>query len=235
MTVIQQQLAALADAQYRDFHAALMPTVDKARILGVRTPALRQYAKTLQRQDPALAADFLRQLPHTYYEENNLHMALLALREKQMDSLLAALEDFLPYIDNWATCDSYVPALFSRYPAEAQAAAARWLQSGRVYTVRFGLVTLLHFVRTSFAPRHLAQAAVTVTDGPCKNEYYVQMAAAWYFSMALVHQWEETLPWLRAERLPLWVHNKAIQKARESRQLPPDKKLLLQSLRRRAK
>lgn len=233
LTEIQAQLAALADPAYKAFHAKLMPTVPPQRILGVRTPALRQYAKQLQRRDPAAATAFLRQLPHDYYEENNLHMALLALREKQLPPLLAEVETFLPYIDNWATCDCYVPKLFARFPAEAGQAAARWLQSDQVYTVRFGMVTLLGFVRTAFLPQHLQQVAAAVTQGPCRDEYYVQMAAAWYFSMALAHQWPAALPWIEGARLPVWVHNKAIQKARESRQLTPQQKQQLQSYKRK--
>ncbi len=234
MTDIQADLAALADPAYRDFHAKLMPTVPKQRILGVRTPALRGYALSLLRQRPEEAAAFLKQAPHAFYEEDNLHMALLGLREKRIEPLIAALDAFLPYVDNWATCDCYVPKLFARYPAQAQAAAARWLKSDAVYTVRFGAVTLLGFVRTAFDPAHLAQVGAAVSEGPCQNEYYVCMAAAWYFSMALAHQWAQTLPWLEEGRLPAWVHNKAIQKARESYQLSPKQKQLLQALRRPA-
>ena len=233
MTAIQQQLAALADEKYRQFQAGLLPTVDKAKILGVRTPVLRRYAKTLLRQPQQVQA-FLAALPHEYYEENNLHMELLALQKLPFDRLLPMVEAFLPCIDNWATCDGRAGVLFAQYPAEAQAAAARWLQSDRPYTVRFGMVTLLSFVRTAFAPEHLARVAAPVVDGPCREEYYVRMAAAWYFSMALVHQWEAALPWVEQARLPVWVHNKAIQKACESYQLTPQQKELLRSFRQKS-
>ena len=227
MNTIRQELAALADETYRNFQAALLPTVDKTLIMGVRTPVLRRYAKQLQAQRPQEAQMFLAQLPHTYYEENNLHMELLALQKTDIRTKLAQVEAFLPYIDNWATCDGRAGVLFAKYPAEAQTAAFRWLQSERPYTVRFGMVTLLGFVRTAFEESHLAAVAAAVTSGVCGEEYYVRMAAAWYVSMALVHQWENTLPWIAQHKLPVWVHNKAIQKACESYQLPQEKKEIL--------
>ncbi len=228
MTDIRQQLTALADPAYKQFHTRLIPTVDPDTVLGVRTPALRAYAKQLQRTDPATAAAFLQQVPHRYYEENNLHLMLLALREKQIDALLAAIEDFLPWVDNWATCDTGVPKLFAKHPDRVRAAAACWLQSDHVYTVRFGIVTLLGFLRAGFDARHLQQVA----DANGTGEYYIDMAVAWYFSMALVHQWDAALPWLTGQRLTRWVHNKAIQKARESHQLSAGQKEYLKALRR---
>ncbi len=232
MDDIRQELAALADPAYRDFQAALIPTVDKALVLGVRTPVLRRYAKELLKQQPQKAEAFLARLPHTCYEENNLHMELLALQKTDIGTRLARVEKFLPYVDNWATCDGRAAVLFAKHPVEAQDAAARWLQSDLPYTVRFGMVTLLSFVRTAFREEHPAQVAAPVLTGPCKEEYYVRIAAAWYFSMALVHHWEETLPWLTENRLPVWVHNKAIQKACESCQLPQERKQLLRQYRR---
>ena len=234
MTAIQQALCALADPVYREFQSGLLPTVEKDRILGVRTPVLRRYAKTLWKERPEEAGAFLRQLPHVYYEENNLHMELLCLQKAKIGPLLEQIEAFLPCIDNWATCDGRAGELLAKHPAEAQAAAARWLQSDRTYTVRFGLVTLLSFVKTAFAPEHLQLAAQPVLTGPCREEYYVRMAAAWYFSMALVHQWDAALPWIAEERLPAWVHNKAVQKACESYQLTQEKKQLLRQYKRPA-
>jgi 3-methyladenine DNA glycosylase AlkD len=231
MTAIRQALGALADPAYRAFQSGLLPTVAKERILGVRTPVLRRYAKTLWREQPEEAKAFLRQLPHVYYEENNLHMELLCLQKLEIRALLEQVEAFLPCVDNWATCDGRAGTLFAKYPAEAQAAAVRWLQSDRVYTVRFGMVTLLSFVRTAFDVDHLHQVALPVLTGPCREEYYVRMAAAWYFSMALVHQWDTALPWITENRLPAWVHNKAIQKACESYQLTKEKKAFLRQYR----
>lgn len=232
MTRIQRELAALADEKYRDFQSALLPTVDKMTVLGVRTPALRRYAKQLICTRPAEVQQFLEQLPHAYYEENNLHMELLALQKTDIGTRLAQVEAFLPYIDNWATCDGRAAVLLAGYPQQAQAAAARWLQSDRCYTVRFGIVTMLCFVHTAFEEEHLSWVAQTVLTGPCKEEYYVRMAAAWYFSMALVHQWDAVLPWIVQRQLPVWVHGKTVQKACESYQLTQEQKTFLRTCRR---
>jgi 3-methyladenine DNA glycosylase AlkD len=167
-----------------------------------------------------------------YYEENNLHMELLCLQKVDFSLLLQQLEDFLPYIDNWATCDGRAATLVAKNPAQAQAAAVHWLQSDREYTVRFGLVTLLSFVKTAFVPEHLMLAAWTVLAGPCQTAYYVRMAAAWYFSMALVHQWGAALPWIVENRLPVGGHNKTVQKACESYQLTQAQKQLLRGCKR---
>ncbi len=228
MTPIQQQLAALADPAYKRFHTRLIPNVDPDAVLGVRTPALRAYAKQLYRASPAAAADFLAQTPHRYYEENNLHLMLLPLCIRDITALIDAVDAFLPQVDNWATCDGGVPKLFYRHPTQAQAAAARWLQSDHIYTARYGIVTLLGFVRSGFDASHLALVAGAKGGG----EYYLDMAVAWYFSMALAHHWQQTLPWLTEHRLSPWVHNKAIQKARESCQLAPEQKDFLKNLRR---
>lgn len=231
MSTIRQELETLADPVYQSFQSGLLPTVPPERILGVRTPVLRRYAKQLYKQRPEEAAAFLRQLPHGCYEENNLHMELLCLQKEEIAARLEHIEAFLPYIDNWSTCDGRAGVLLADFPAEAQAAAARWLQSDRPYTVRFGMVTLLSFVRTAFDVSHLQQVAQPVLTGPCREEYYVRMAAAWYFSMALAHRWDAALPWITEKRLPVWVHNKAIQKACESYQLTPQQKEFLRQYR----
>ncbi len=231
MSSIRQELEALADPAYKSFQSGLLPTVPSESILGVRTPVLRRYAGLLHKQRPEEAAAFLQQLPHGCYEENNLHMELLCLQKVGAAGRLEQIEAFLPYIDNWATCDGRAGVLLAGFPDEAQDAAARWLQSDRPYTVRFGMVTLLSFVRVAFHAEHLQLVAQPVLTGPCREEYYVRMAAAWYFSMALAHQWDAALPWIAEKRLPVWVHNKAIQKACESYQLTPQQKELLRQYR----
>ncbi len=228
MTPVQQQLVALADPAYQQFQSKLLPTVDPAAVLGVRTPALRAYAKQLYRTDPTAAMEFLTQVPHRYYEENNLHLMLLPLSIREITALIAAVDAFLPQVDNWATCDGGVPKQFYRHPAEAQAAAARWLQSDHIYTARYGIVTLLGLMRSEFDASHLALVAAARGGG----EYYLDMAVAWYFSMALVYHWRQTLPWLTEQRLSTWVHNKAIQKARESCRITAEQKDFLKNLRR---
>lgn len=222
---IRQALFAMQDPKYRDFHARLIPTVETNRIIGVRTPELRKFAKTLSKEPGALA--YLDILPHRYYEENNLHAFLIeAIRD--FDTAMAYTEKFLPYIDNWATCDMFSPKVFRKHPEEVYDRVRTWLVSGHTYTVRYGIVTLLgQFLGEQFRPEMLELAAKV-----CCEAYYINMAVAWYFSMALVKQQEATLPFLREGMLPTWVHNKAIQKAVESYQLSPEEKAYLRTLRR---
>ena len=225
---ILADLFEMQDIDYRDFQCRLMPTVPREHVIGVRTPLLRAYARSFDREK---AEAFMAELPHRYYEENNLH-AFLIERLGEWQTTVDALDRFLPYVDNWATCDGRAATLVAKHPAQAQDAAVRWLQSDREYTVRFGLVTLLSFVKTDFVPEHLMLAARPVLAGPCQTAYYVRMAAAWYFSMALVHQWDAALPWIVENRLPVWVHNKTVQKACESYQLTQAQKQLLRGCKR---
>ncbi|MGI6695658.1 MAG: DNA alkylation repair protein [Christensenellales bacterium] len=225
-TAIQERLFALQDLAYRDFQAKLMPTVDKARVIGVRTPALRQYARELAGTPEAAA--FLAKLPHDYYEENNLHGFLIE-RIKGYEETVAALDAFLPHVDNWATCDLMRPRAFKKRPAALYPAQIdSWLASPHPYTVRFGLGMLLWlYLDEGFEPEMLARAA-----GIRSDEYYVNMMVAWYFATALAKQPEAALPYLKNHRLPRWTHNKAIQKAVESRRISAERKTYLKALRR---
>lgn len=225
---ITDRLFALRDEDYRAFHSKLVPTVDPERIIGVRTPDLRRLARELAR-DAETADRFLAVLPHRYFEENSLHGALLSLRMKEIGRLLTEIDRFLPYVDNWATCDMLSPKLFARHPGEVEAKVAEWLGSGRTYTVRFGVVTLLQFFLDGhFRPGHFEWLCALPAD-----EYYVNMAVAWYFSFALVKQWDAALPVIESNRLERWIHNKAIQKAVESLRIPPERKEYLRRLKRR--
>lgn len=222
---IRQALFAMQDPKYRDFHARLIPTVETDRIIGVRTPELRRFAKTLAKEPGALA--YLDILPHHYYEENNLH-AFLIETIRDFDTAMAYTEKFLPYIDNWATCDMFSPKVFRKHPEEVYDRVRVWLNSEHTYTVRYGVVTLMgQFLGEQFRPEMLDLAAKA-----CCGEYYINMAVAWYFSMALVKRQEAALAFLREGRLPAWVHNKAIQKAVESYQLSLEEKAYLRILRR---
>lgn len=226
MTAILSRLLALRDEGYRDFNASLLPTVERSRILGVRVPALRALAREL-RGTPE-AADFLRTLPHEYYEENALHAYLVA-EEKDFSRALAETERFLPYIDNWAVCDGFSPRVFARHRAELLPHIERWLASDHAYTVRFGVKLLMeHFLDADFSPAYPAWVAAVRSE-----EYYVNMMLAWYFATALAKQYEPTLPYLTEQRLPRWVHNKTIQKAVESRRIAPAQKDFLRTLRRK--
>lgn len=223
MTEIQQRLFALQDAGYRDFHAALMPTVDKALVIGVRMPALRALAKELKGTE--LAADFMAALPHKYYEENNLHAALIG-HIRDFQPCLTALERFLPYVDNWATCDMMNPRALAKDKAALLERIRLWLQSSHTYTVRFGMEMLMnHFLEEDFREEYPALVASVQSE-----EYYVRMMQAWYFATALAKQYEAAVTYLEQRRLGAWVHNKTIQKARESFRVSQEQKEYLKSL-----
>ena len=224
MEKITKELWALRDESYFQFHKKLIPNVPEERIIGVRTPALRKYAKEVAKRPEAY--DFLQELPHEYYEENNLHGALLGLLYKDAESYLTELEKFLPYVDNWATCDMMGPKVFKKNRPLVYEHVKRWIASGDTYTVRFGVVTLLgYFLEDAFVPEML-----TLVAGIRSDEYYIKMAVAWYFSMALVKQYDATIPYLQNHVLPAWEHNKSIQKAIESYQIDKEMKQYLRSL-----
>lgn len=223
MTEIQQRLFALQDAGYRDFHAALMPTVDKALVIGVRSPALRALAKELKGTEQA--ADFMAALPHQYYEENNLHAALIG-HIRDFDACMAAVECFLPCVDNWATCDMMNPKALTKDKAALLGRIRLWLQSSHTYTVRFGMEMLMnHFLEEDFREEYLALVASVRSE-----EYYVRMMQAWYFATALAKQYEAAVTYLEQRKLETWVHNKTIQKARESYRISDEQKEYLKSL-----
>ena len=227
MTTIQDRLYVLRDEKNAAFAAKLIPTVPPERILGARTPALRQLAKELKGSGEAAA--FLAALPHFYLEENHLHGFLIE-QIRDYEACMAQLERFLPYIDNWATCDSLSPKTFRKHRPELLERIRDWLGSDRPYTVRFGLKMLMdHFLDGDFDPAYLDWAA-----GLRWDHYYVNMMRAWCFATALAKQYEAALPFLEQGRLDLWTHNKAIQKAIESYRIPPERKEFLKTLRRRS-
>lgn len=229
---ITRGLQELQDEEYRAFHAKLMPEIEYERIIGVRTPQLRAYAKQIA-GEPCVEA-FLQELPHYYYEENNLHGALLNLRykkEAELGELLEQLERFLPYVDNWATCDMLSPKLFKKNLPLVYERIKEWVKSEDTYTIRFGIVTLLgYFLDDAFVPEMLELAA-----GVESEEYYVKMAVAWYFSIALVKQYTVTVPYFEQSRLEPWTHNKALQKAIESRRIDEEVKDYLRTLKVKSK
>lgn len=222
---IRDRLFALQDPEYRLFQSKLMPTVDPARVIGVRIPDLRKLSRELTGTEQAAA--FVRQLPHDYYEENNLHGFLIAsLRD--YGETVAALESFLPHVDNWATCDLLHPRAFDKRPEALPDQLFRWLQSDRTYTVRFAMGMLMSlYLDEAFRPGYADWVA-----GVKSEEYYVNMMAAWYFATALAKRWDDVFPYLTDHRLPVWTHNKAIQKAIESRRISPEQKQILRSLKR---
>ncbi len=207
---IRIRLFSLREESYRHFQARLLPELAPASILGVRIPHIRALAKELA--GSAQAKEFCSDLPHTYYEENCLHAALLE-HIGDADRALLELEAFLPYLDNWATCDSFCPKVLRKHPELLLSRIRVWLQAAHPYTVRFALVRLTawYLGEPLFSPDILELAASVD-----REEYYIRMAQAWFFSMALIKQKEHTLPYFEEPRLPLWVHNKALTKARES-------------------
>lgn len=224
MDEIVSRLRQRADEGYRAFHMRLVPNVEPARILGVRVPEVRALARSLAGTPEA--ETFLRELPHEYYEENNLHAFLLE-REKDYGALIEGLNRFLPFVDNWATCDSLSPALFKKHPDGLPEQALQWMQSDQTYTVRFGIGVLMrYYLDEGFRPEYAERVAAVRSE-----EYYVRMMVAWYFATALAAREEDVLPYLTGRRLDPWTHRKAIQKAIESNRITPERKQFLWTLR----
>lgn len=222
---ITRELFKLADDEYRKFHSRLMPTVDGDRIIGVRTPVLRKFAAGI---DEEAAKSFIRQLPHKYYEENNLHAFLLE-KIGDFDRAMAETERFLPYIDNWATCDCFSPKAFKKNTGLLMPHIDNWLASGKTYTVRYGIGMLMrYFLGNNFCVQYAEKVAACVC-----GEYYVNMMVAWYFATALAKQYEQAVVFLEENRLPVWVHNKTVSKACDSYRIAPEIKEYLKSLRRK--
>ena len=223
---IQERLFALRDEGYAAFSAKLIPTVAPDRFIGVRSPQLRALAKEIIHSDNHTINQIsvLGDLPHRYHEENMLHAYLLC-EEKEYAILVEETETFLPYIDNWAVCDSLAPRVFARHKAELLPHIERWMTAEHEYTVRFGIGMLMrHYLDADFRPEYLTKVAAV-----SRGEYYIQMMQAWYFATALAKQWDATLPIL--DTLEGWVRGKSIQKALESYRISDDHKRLLREMR----
>ena len=223
ITNVQTRLFELQDLKYRDFHAKLMPTVNKEKIIGVRTPALRVFAKKYGKTDEA--KEYLQILPHQYYEENNLH-GLLIEQIKDYDTCLEELERFLPYIDNWATCDMLAVKVVKKHLDTFTDEVYRWMESDHAYTIRFGISMLMrYYLEDAFQMEYPEKVAQIRSE-----EYYVNMMRAWYFATALAKQYEKILPFIEEQKLDVWTHNKTIQKAIESYRISPEQKEYLRGL-----
>ena len=223
MTEIQEKLFALRDEKYRDFNASLIPTVDKAAVIGVRVPQLRRLAKELK--NGPLAAEFMADLPHEYHDENLLQ-ALLINENKDFGLCMEELEAFLPYVDNWAVCDMLGPKVLSKNKEELMERILLWLDSPHAYTQRFGMGMLMsHFLEEDFREEYLELVAAVKSE-----EYYVRMMQAWYFATALAKQYDSAVKYIEGHRLESWTHNKSIQKARESFRVSPEHKEYLKTL-----
>lgn len=225
MNELQQNLFGMRDAAYAAFIAKLTPGFPPSHFIGVRVPLLRTIARSFAKEE-ADSMSFLSHLPHSYYEEDMLHGMLISL-VKDYDRCLDLTDRFLPYVDNWAVCDTLSPKVFAKHKAQLLENILRWSSSSHTYTCRFGLRMLMtHFLDDSFSADFLEIPAAIRSE-----EYYVKMMVAWFFATALAKQWEATLPYLENRQLDPWTHRKTIQKAIESYRIPPERKDYLRTLR----
>lgn len=222
---IQKELFALRDISYGDFHAKLVPNIPRELLIGVRVPEARKLAKRLAKEPEA--SEFLKDLPHKYYDENILH-ALLISEMRDYDACIVAIDEFLPYIDNWAVCDILSPKIFKEHKTSLLEKIKEWSASDKTFTCRFGLEMLMsYFLDNDFKPDYLE-----ITTSVHSEEYYVRMMIAWFFATALAKQWDASIKYIEDNRLDTWTHNKAIQKARESRRIAQKQKEYLKLLKR---
>ena len=220
---LYRKMYELQDLKYRDMQIKIIPTVEPESVIGVRTPELRAMAKELLKAGEY--KDFFEDLPHKYFEENQLH-AFIISGIKDLSECMEELEKFLPYVDNWATCDQMSPKIFKKHREVLCAHIKEWIRSDKTYTVRFGVGMLMeHFLDDDYDPKYPEMIA-----GLRSEEYYVNMMIAWYFATALAKQYESILPYIEQKRLDDWTHNKAIQKSLESRRIGDEQKLYLKSL-----
>ena len=220
---IRSELFKLQDLDYRDLQVKIIPTADKESIIGVRTPALRTMAKELSRREDISL--FLNDLPHRYFDENQLHAFILS-EMKDFQTCMARVEAFLPYVDNWATCDQMSPKVFKKYKDELLLHIREWMKSAHTYTIRFGIGMLMeHFLDADFDLKYPEAVAKIRSD-----EYYVNMMIAWYFATALAKQYEAVLPFIEGHRLDDRTHRKAIQKSVESYRISDEQKAYLKTL-----
>lgn len=220
---IKNELFRLQDVAYRDFQAKLIPTVPADTIIGVRTPELRRFAKQMVKKEDIEV--FLKLLPHTYFDENQLHCFIVS-EIKDFPSCMTEVERFLPFVDNWATCDQMSPKVFKKHRQELLPHISQWIASDQTYTVRFAVGMLMeHYLDEDFDIAYLDMASKIRSE-----EYYINMMTAWYFATALAKQYEAAVPFIEEKRLDAWTHNKAIQKSIESSRIAPEQKAYLRSL-----
>lgn len=228
MDRIKQLLFENQDVKYQQFQASLMPSVNSDSVIGVRVPVLRKIASTLLKDDDFVKgelAEFLTSLPHEYYEENFLHAIFLS-NEKSFEKAIVEIDKFLPYVDNWAVCDCFSPKCFAKNKDELWKWIGKWLDSDKIYTVRFGIVNAMrYFLDDDFDEKKLKRV-LAIKSG----EYYIKMALAWYLSVALVKHYDVAIKYLQNRCLDVWVHNKAIQKAIESFRISQEQKEYLKTL-----
>ena len=220
---IEKKLFGMQDLKYRSFHLKLMPGVDPETVIGVRTPELRSFSSEIFKRDDK--ENFLSDLPHKYYDENNLHGFVIE-KIKDYDECVEKIDRFLPYVNNWATCDLMSPKIFKKHKEKLIEDIKRWMASSHTYTIRFGIEMLMSFfLDEDFKEEYLHMVAEVSSE-----EYYVNMMIAWFFATALAKQYKKTLPYMENKVLEKWTHNKSIQKAVESRRITKEHKEYLKSL-----
>lgn len=223
MQYIKDLLFEKQDKAFAEFHRRLVPNLEPNKVIGVRTPQLRALAKQIAKEE--ICEAFLKELPHEYYEENQLHGFILS-QMKDFDTCIQYLEDFLPYIDNWATCDQTSPKIFKRHKEELLTYIYKWIQKEHTYTVRFAIGMLMqHFLDEDFKLEYVQTVSSIQSE-----EYYINMEIAWYMATALAKQWDAVIPYLEQKKMGTWVHNKTIQKARESYRITDEQKVYLKKL-----
>ena len=224
---IRKELKKLQDNGYREMQVTIIPTLEADSIIGVRTPALRQLAKEFAKREDI--SEFLTDLPHKFFEENQLHAFILS-GMKDAESCIRLVDEFLPYVDNWATCDQMSPKVFKKHKQLLLEYVDKWIRSEHTYVKRFAIGMLMeHFLDEDFKTSYLTKVSKIRSE-----EYYVNMMIAWYFATALAKQYEDTLPFIEKQKLDKWTHNKSIQKAVESYRITPEQKEYLKTLKRKA-
>lgn len=229
-----KRLLSEQDLEYRDFHASLLPNIDKKTIIGVRVPTMRKIAREFaDSATPAELAKFMDKLPHRYFEENQVHLFVVE-RIKDFDECLYRIEQFLPYIDNWAVCDGKSPKALLKDEERFYAKIREWLKSREPYTVRFGVNMLMAFFLDARFDREQLELVASIDenrfDDSGSERYYVQMVVAWYFATVLAKQWDAAFPYIEGRKLSPWIHAKSIQKACESYRITDAQKKTLRGL-----
>lgn len=223
---MKEELFKLQDKKYRDFQIKLFPTLNPNTIIGIRTPELRKYAKKIIKNNEYIL--FMKKLPHKYFDENQIH-AFIISEIKPYEECILHLNKFLPYVDNWATCDQMSPKIFKNHHKELLEQIKIWIKSKETYTIRFGIGMLMqHYLDEDFKVEYLK-----IVSKIKSKEYYVNMMIAWYFATALAKHYDETLPFIENNKLEIWTHNKTIQKAIESYRITNEQKEYLRNLKRR--
>ena len=220
---IQAELFRLQDKEYAKLQKNIVPNVAAESIVGVRLPDIRSFAKVLYKDEGC--ERFLKSLPHKYYDENQLHASVISL-EKDFDKCVHEVEEFLPYVDNWATCDTLLPNVFKKHPDKLLPYIQKWIRSDETYTVRYAIGSLMRYYLGDNFRTEYADMVAEVTS----EEYYINMMRAWYFATALAKQYDDIIPYVEDKRLDDWTHNKTIQKSIESYRISDEKKQYLRSL-----